>query len=316
MFLERLEERCLLSSGLVAAYGFDEGSGSTLHDSSGNGNNGTITNATWSTAGKYGDALSFNGSSNSWVSIPNSASLDLTSAMTLEAWVDPTSLSSADGGWVGAVAKDHASSSNTPVSYALYAADGTSTGPGSHIMVGQNDNGAQGSSVLSLNTWSFLASTFNGHTLSMYVNGTLVGSKSVAGSMATTTNPLRIGGDWADAMFTGLIDNVRIYNTVLTQSQIQTDMNTPVDPAVTSETPAPGASSVAVTSGVTATFDKPVQTSSINFTLQNSSGTILPATLSYNSSTNTATLTPGSALAYNTKYTATVSGAKDSAAMP
>ncbi len=92
--LERLEERCMLSTGLVAAYSFDEGSGTTLHDTSGNNNNGTITNATWSTAGEYGDALDFNGT-NSLVTINSSASLNLTSGMTLEAWVDPTSISSA-----------------------------------------------------------------------------------------------------------------------------------------------------------------------------------------------------------------------------
>ena len=44
-------------SGLVAAYGFDEGSGTTVTDAFGNGNTGTISGATWSTAGKYGDAL-------------------------------------------------------------------------------------------------------------------------------------------------------------------------------------------------------------------------------------------------------------------
>ena len=49
------------TTGLVAAYGFDEGSGTTVTDASGNGNNGTITNATWVTTGKYGEALKFNG---------------------------------------------------------------------------------------------------------------------------------------------------------------------------------------------------------------------------------------------------------------
>ena len=63
------------ASGLVAAYSFDAGSGSTVADASGNGNNGTVANATW-VAGKYGEALSFNGSS-SRVTIPDSASLHL-----------------------------------------------------------------------------------------------------------------------------------------------------------------------------------------------------------------------------------------------
>ena len=70
------------ASGLVAAYGFDEGSGTTVTDASGNGNNGTITGATWATAGKYGKALSFNGSS-ALVTIPDAASLHLSTGMTL-----------------------------------------------------------------------------------------------------------------------------------------------------------------------------------------------------------------------------------------
>ncbi len=59
---------------MVAAYNFDQGSGSVLTDVSGNGNNGTIVDATWSTSGKYGDALSFNGT-NALVNVPNASSL-------------------------------------------------------------------------------------------------------------------------------------------------------------------------------------------------------------------------------------------------
>ena len=62
----------------------------------------------------------------------------------------------------------------------------------------------------------------------MYVNGTLVGSTTVIGTIIATTDPLRIGGDWSGEMFTGLIDNVRIYNTALTQSQIQADMSSAI----------------------------------------------------------------------------------------
>src|SRR6185437_3495139 len=79
------------STGLVAAYSFDEGSGSTVADASGNGNNGTVTNGSWTT-GVHGDALSFNGSS-TIVNVPDSPSLDLSNAMTLEAWVQDTALS-------------------------------------------------------------------------------------------------------------------------------------------------------------------------------------------------------------------------------
>src|SRR3954470_16681998 len=79
-------------TGPVAAYGFNEGTGGTVSDSSGNGNTGTISGATWTASGKFGSALTFNGT-NTLVSIAHSASLNLTAAMTLEAWVKPSGLS-------------------------------------------------------------------------------------------------------------------------------------------------------------------------------------------------------------------------------
>src|SRR5208282_5648012 len=87
-------------------------------------------------------------------------------------------------------------------------------------------------------------------------------------------------------------------------------------PAVASHTPLSGATGVAVSSPLTATFNEAVQSSTISFTLANSAGTSVPASLSYNSSNFTVTLTPSSALAYGTTYTATVSGAKDTAGDP
>ena len=75
-----------LTGGLVAAYGFNEGLGTSVTDASGNGNTGTITGATRIASGKYGRALSFDGTSNR-VQIADSTSLDLTTGMTLEAWV-------------------------------------------------------------------------------------------------------------------------------------------------------------------------------------------------------------------------------------
>src|SRR3954469_13489395 len=47
--------------GLVAAYSFDQASGAVLSDLSGNGHDGTISGATWTSGGRYGGALSFNG---------------------------------------------------------------------------------------------------------------------------------------------------------------------------------------------------------------------------------------------------------------
>ena len=180
-----------------------------------------------------------------------------------------------------------------------------------------------GTAALTANTWTFLTETYNGSTLALYVNGTLVSSLAHTGNIATSTDPLQIGGDSIYGQyFKGMIDNVRIYNTALTQAQIQTDMTTAVTsaaPVVTGETPASGATGVATNTEVTATFNQAVQASSITtttFTLKNSSGTAVAATVAYNSSTDTATLTPSAALAYGTTYTATVSGAKNNAGGP
>jgi hypothetical protein len=212
--------------GLVASYGLDEGTGSTASDSSTNNNGGTLSNAAWTT-GYYGNALRFSGATNSYVTVNSSSSLNLTSALTLEAWVNPSSLASPDNGWCAAVAKDHQNSAND-IAYALYAANGTGTPPALHLLIGSTDVGLQGTSVLPLNTWTFLAGTYDGATMRLYVNGTLVASKARTGSVATTADPLRIGGDWSGEMFTGVIDNVRVYSRALSAAELQSDMTTPI----------------------------------------------------------------------------------------
>src|SRR6185436_1111146 len=79
---------------LLASYGFNDGAGNVLTDQSGNANDGAIANGTWSPSGKYGGALTFNGIS-TLVTIPDKPALRLTTGMTLEAWVRPTTVTSA-----------------------------------------------------------------------------------------------------------------------------------------------------------------------------------------------------------------------------
>src|SRR5258708_21385286 len=74
--------------GLVAAYAFNEGSGTTVADMSGNNNNGTISAATWTTAGRFGNALRFNGT-RARVTVPDAASLQRPPGVTPEARVLP-----------------------------------------------------------------------------------------------------------------------------------------------------------------------------------------------------------------------------------
>ena len=209
-------------TGLVAAYAFDEASGTTVSDASGNGNTGTISNAAWNANGRFGSALDFNGS-NSYVTVPDSSSLDLTNGMTLEAWVKPAQLGTTN--WRTVVLKQN--SANSYFTYALYANNNTST-PSGHVYVG-GDVDTRGASQLPLNAWTHLAATYDGSTLRIYVNGTLASSKAIAGSMLAGTGVLRIGGNsiWSE-WFSGLIDEVRVYNRALSGSELQTDMNTAV----------------------------------------------------------------------------------------
>jgi hypothetical protein len=206
-------------TGLVASYNFHAGTGTTLADRSGTGNNGTITSGTWSTTGHTGGAITFNGTS-TWATVPDTASLDLTTGMTLEAWVNPSALGTA---WRAIVFKEAPGA----FAYTLYANQNT-TRPIGQVHIGGEVN-AVGGAALPLNAWTHLTATFDGSNLRLYVNGTLGTTTGISGSIPVTTGALRIGGNsiWGE-FFKGMIDDVRIYNRALTQAQIQTDMNTPV----------------------------------------------------------------------------------------
>jgi hypothetical protein len=205
-------------SGLVAAYGLNAGSGSVVADGSGSGNGGTVSGAVWTGAGKFGGGLSFDGV-NDWVTVNDSSSLDLTGALTLEAWVKPSAL----GGWRTVLLKERPGG----MVYALYANQDTSR-PVGQVFIGSERN-AVGSAGLALNAWSHLAATYDGSNLRLYVNGALVSTTAVTGSMVASTGVLRLGGNsvWGE-WFTGVIDEVRVYNRALTLAQVQTDMNTPI----------------------------------------------------------------------------------------
>ena len=86
-----------------------------------------------------------------------------------------------------------------------------------------------GSTSLPLNTWSHLATTYDGVTLNLFVNGVQVGSRAVSGAIVASAGVLRIGGNsvWGQ-YFRGRIDEVRIYSRPLGIAEIQQDMQTPV----------------------------------------------------------------------------------------
>jgi PKD repeat protein len=210
-------------TGLVAAYSFNEGAGVTVFDASGNLNSGTISGAVWTTAGKYGKALQFNGLVD-WVTVADANSLDLSNGMTLEAWVFPMN---SPAGWRTILAKEQ----NDELIYALYASSKGNNQPLTEVFVNGTPRNLTGGTRLPGNTWTHLAATFNGSVQRLYVNGTQVASRNQSGSMAPSSGAVRIGGNSVfGEYFKGIIDEVRIYNRVLTQGQIQVDMNTTILP--------------------------------------------------------------------------------------
>ena len=153
-------------AGLVAAYAMDEASGNAVSDWSGNGLAGTVSGATRVAQGKFGGALSFDGV-NDWVTVADADALDLTTGMTLEAWVYPAAIG--NGAWRNVVIKERPGGEV----YNLYANTDVNTPVLYAVRASQPDGAldATGTSQLPLNTWSHLAATYDNAMLRLYVNG-------------------------------------------------------------------------------------------------------------------------------------------------
>ncbi len=209
-------------TGAVALYAFEETGGvTTVTDGSGNANTGSIAGAT-RVLGKYGNGLFFNGA-NAMVSVPNSSSLNVTTGLTLMAWLNPSSL----GAWKTAIMKEMPGDEN----WALYSSD-SADHPRTGLRAGGNQYAISAPSPLPLNTWTHVAVSYNGSAFNIYVNGTLVNTLPVTGAVTTSTSPLRIGCNaiWGGEFFHGIIDEVRVYNRGLTQAEIQSSMNNAIVP--------------------------------------------------------------------------------------
>ena len=200
--------------GPVGEWGFDERGGRQALDSSGAGNPGTLSGAT-RTRGRFGGGLCFDGR-NDWVTVADARSLDLTTGMTLAAWVRP----SARGGWRSVLVKE----SVNRLSYGLYAR------PSGHVFT-TAEHGLRGGSALRRNRWSHLAMTWDGLIMRVYVNGAEVSRATLIGTAKTAAGPLRIGGNaiWPE-FFKGTIDEVRVYDRALTAAEIARARDTAITP--------------------------------------------------------------------------------------
>ena len=138
--------------------------GTTAADSSGSGNAGTISGPTWTTAGKFGNALTFDGV-NDMVTVADANSLDLTTGMTLEAWVRPTALGNA---W-RTVADEGAAGQPGLRPLRQRQRRGTRCPAGEIFSGGYRM--ARRRRALTADTWTHIATTYDGSALDLFVNG-------------------------------------------------------------------------------------------------------------------------------------------------
>jgi hypothetical protein len=205
-----------LPAGLVAWWKMNEAAGSaTAVDSSGNGNNGTLTGlnaaSAWTT-GRTGGALKCDGSGGALVA--DSAGLDgIATGVTISAWVNRLS-------------------ATTGFSAVLSRETGTTSGQYYWLGLSGDNAGFYGLSgvfsttTVPIGTWTHLAATHDGTTARIYVNGSLVTSRASSNVFRADTSKLAICGNQNDTSGTiterwnGLLDDLQLYNRALTATEI------------------------------------------------------------------------------------------------
>ena len=210
------------SGSTKASWPMDEASGTTVNDQSGNNNNGTMNGTNASTnviAGKFNNARNFNGSDN-YFDAGNPASLQISSALSLEAWVKFANTSACypriiskftNYPWNGYELLTDCTGTNTP--YLQLGNNGTLTNVNSN-------------SGLSANVWHHLVATYDGSTEKIYVDGVLTGTNSSAANAISVNGANSVNvevGRFAGAAqqyFPGSIDEARIYNRALTAAEV------------------------------------------------------------------------------------------------
>jgi hypothetical protein len=82
-------------------------------------------------------------------------------------------------------------------------------------------------------TWTYVAGTYDGTKMTIYINGIQVNTFAVCGEIGVHTEPLRLGKDATSGYFKGTIDEVSIYNGALTATEIQSKYQAVTQPAPT-----------------------------------------------------------------------------------
>jgi len=217
-----------LNDGLVAYYPFD---GNAL-DSSANNNHGSILGGEFDN-GKFN--LAYRGlDGRSVISIPDNDSLHLTE-FSISTWIEVDSLNSSNLPIVWKGVKG----TNITSPYSLFVTGNFSpqTFSSGATVSGSQDpqkiivmisNGVSEQALFSdlhipIGNFAHVVVTANGSTLKIYINGVLDSEVNQVIPLFKSNNPIQIGGlaQVGNNYFNGLIDELRIYNKALSESEIQ-----------------------------------------------------------------------------------------------
>lgn len=210
----------------VGYWKFDEGADNTCsggtNDVCNSGNAGTIldgtSTATRSNSGKFGRALNFDGTDDV-VTITNANPIDFDTNLathTFSAWVY------ADTAGESNVGQIYQKGTNTYLR--VDNPSGSSLDIEANLDLATTDANINVSAPITTATWNYIAVTWDGTTLRVYINGVERGSGTGSGAISSDTNNLLIGGT-TTANFDGTIDEFKVYNSALTAQQIKADTN-------------------------------------------------------------------------------------------
>ena len=198
-----------LARGLVGAWAFTEGGGSTLRDVSGHGLDGALAGTPEWVRTRDGGGMDFDGTGSDVVTIPDNSLLDITDAITLECWLKPETLANT-GGFAHkelAYMLYIATGSNLPQFYVYTPSVATATAP----------------SIPPVGEWGHMVGTYDGTTISLYINGVLVDTTANTGSIATNSNDLVIGHYYylpSTYNYNGVIGSLRVWDRSLKATEI------------------------------------------------------------------------------------------------
>jgi hypothetical protein len=215
-------------SSVVGHWPLDDAVGTTVRDSSGFGNTGTLSGRAAWVPGLTGSALSFDGQSGQ-VKVPNSPSLEPPTAVTVSAWVRHAG---SPGAYRYILAKG--ATGCTAAAYGLY----TGPGGGLEFYVSKDRGTAYARSVdagtrVWDGSWHLVVGTFDGDVIRLYVDGTEIGTGvSYPGPLVyrlPDSNDLYIGNypGCQEHEFHGVIDDVTVWSGALTPSQVRHLLPTP-----------------------------------------------------------------------------------------